>query len=221
MKATLIALLLVSGLAACNSADRLSPSAPSPTPLPPPPPAEAPTVSSLSPTLGVSWGGTPVTITGTGFQPGATVTFDGMPPLYNPLVQGSTSIHAVTAGHAAATVDVVVTNPDGQSVRLAGGYTFAPPESFDFNGTWEGGAGPESWDYPLRLTIQNNAVTSVSCGTSGTIALSPAPTVSNGEFSFARTDGVSMSGRIVAVGVAYGRINLAPCAAMPWGAGKQ
>ena len=44
------------------------------------------------------------------------------------------------AAHAAGSVDVVVTNPGpaSQTGLLTGGFTYAPPESFDFNGTGEG-----------------------------------------------------------------------------------
>jgi hypothetical protein len=39
----------------------------------------APVVTSISPTAIAFNGGTPMTITGTGFRPGVTVAFDGRP----------------------------------------------------------------------------------------------------------------------------------------------
>src|SRR5438128_1236024 len=86
----------------------------------------APTVSAISPNSGTSSGGTAVSITGTGFAAGATVSLGGTAAT-NVTVVSSTSITATTAAHAAGTVDVVVTNSDGQSGTLTGGYTYTTP----------------------------------------------------------------------------------------------
>ena len=86
----------------------------------------APTVSSMSPNSGTTNGGTSVTITGTGFISGATVSLGGTSAT-NVSVTNSTTITAVTPAHAAGTVNVVVTNPDGQSGTLLNGFTFSPP----------------------------------------------------------------------------------------------
>ena len=83
----------------------------------------APTVSAISPTSGTTAGGTPVTITGTGFLAGATVSLGGTAAT-GVTVVNSTSITATTAAHAAGTVNVVVTNTDAQSGSLANGYTY-------------------------------------------------------------------------------------------------
>ena len=83
----------------------------------------APTVSAISPTLGTTAGGTPVTITGTGFRAGATASLGGTAAT-GVTVVNSTSITATTAAHAAGTVNVVVTNTDAQSGSLANGYTY-------------------------------------------------------------------------------------------------
>ena len=87
---------------------------------------QPPHVTSLSPTSGSTAGGTAVTITGTDFTSGATVTFGGTPAT-NVQVTSSTSITATTPAHAAGAVSVVVTNPDGQSGTLANGFTYAVP----------------------------------------------------------------------------------------------
>jgi hypothetical protein len=84
----------------------------------------APTVSSITPNSGTANGGTAVTITGTGFSPGATVKLGGTAAT-NVVVMSSTSITATTVAHAAGSVDVVLTNSDGQSGSLSGGYTYA------------------------------------------------------------------------------------------------
>ena len=83
----------------------------------------APTVTAINPTSGTSGGGTPVTITGTGFLAGATVTFGGTAAT-GVTVVSSTSITATTPAHAAGAVNVVVTNTDAQSGTRTNGYTY-------------------------------------------------------------------------------------------------
>ena len=82
-----------------------------------------PTVSSVSPNSGAVAGGTAVTITGTNFAAGATVTF-GATAATNVVVVNSTSITATTPAGTAGAVAVMVTNPGGQSGSLAGGFTY-------------------------------------------------------------------------------------------------
>ena len=106
-------------------------SGPPPPPPPPVPGPAAPTLSGVSPLSGPTAGGTAVTLSGTGFVSGATVTLDGT-PASNVSVANATTITATTPAHAAGAVDVVVTNPDGQSGRRSGGFTYeapAPPPS--------------------------------------------------------------------------------------------
>ncbi len=86
----------------------------------------APTVSSIAPSTGPAGGGTTVTITGTGFLSGATVSLGGTAAT-GVVVSGSTMISATTAAHATGAVNVVVTNPDSQSGTLPNGYTYGNP----------------------------------------------------------------------------------------------
>jgi len=52
-------------------------------------------------------------------------------------VVNSTTILVTTAARAAGTVEIIVSNPDGQVGMLSGAYRYASPQSFDFNGgTW-------------------------------------------------------------------------------------
>lgn len=86
----------------------------------------APTVSSVSPASGLPAGGTAVTITGTGFANGATVSFGGFSAT-NVSVVSSTSITCKTPAHGAGKVTVAVTNPDAQSGTLTDGFTYQNP----------------------------------------------------------------------------------------------
>lgn len=86
----------------------------------------SPTASSISPATGSQNGGTAVTITGNGFLTGATVKFGGTIATSSSVVS-PTSITATAPAHAAGKVDVVVTNPDGQSATLAQSFTYALP----------------------------------------------------------------------------------------------
>lgn len=91
----------------------------------PTPPAvpQAPRVWSSSPNTGTTHGGTPLLIHGDGFEPGGIVTLGGTAT--DVTVVSSTIVTATSPAHAAGKVDVVVTNPGGQSGRLSGGYTYA------------------------------------------------------------------------------------------------
>jgi hypothetical protein len=86
----------------------------------------APTISSVSPNTGLTTGGTPITITGTNFVTGATVTIGGGSASAVTVVSGTT-ITAATPAHAAGAANVVVTNPDTQVATLVNGFTYQLP----------------------------------------------------------------------------------------------
>jgi hypothetical protein len=81
-----------------------------------------PTVSSISPNSGSTAGGTAVTITGTNFASGATVTI-GAAAATNVVVVSATQITATTPAHAAGAATVTVT-ASGQSGSLTNGFTY-------------------------------------------------------------------------------------------------
>ncbi|MGB8114166.1 MAG: IPT/TIG domain-containing protein, partial [Candidatus Sulfotelmatobacter sp.] len=86
-----------------------------------------PTVISVAPSGGALAGGTSVTITGTNFATGATVTF-GSTAATSVSVVNSTTITATTPVGSAGAVTVTVTNSNGLSGSLANGFTYlAPP----------------------------------------------------------------------------------------------
>src|SRR4029079_13156050 len=88
-------------------------------------PPPAPTVSSVTPNNGPGAGGTAVTIAGTGFQSGATVSFGGSALAVSTV--NSATITGTTTAHAGGGVDVVVTTPDTQSGTCATCFTYGAP----------------------------------------------------------------------------------------------
>jgi hypothetical protein len=83
----------------------------------------APTVSSITPSSGPVAGNTQVSVTGTGFQVGATVSFDGTSGA-GIVILSETEIECFTPPHAAGAVDVVVTNTDSKQGTLLDGFTY-------------------------------------------------------------------------------------------------
>jgi hypothetical protein len=93
-------------------------------------PTPAPTLISLSSLTGPTAGGASVTLTGTNFVSGAAVSFGGVAAT-NVTVSSGSTIVAQTPPHSAGTVNVTVTNPDGQSATLAGAIPLLLNPSFE------------------------------------------------------------------------------------------
>lgn len=107
--------LLVSVVSSCGG----SPSGPSPGP------PTGPTITGIVPSTGSTLGGTEVTISGTNFRAGASVTIGGVAAT-NIRVLGTTSIQAVTGAHAAGPADVVVT-VEARVVTLPAAFAYVTP----------------------------------------------------------------------------------------------
>ena len=105
-------------------------------------------------------------------------------------------------------VDIVVTNVDGQSAVAIGAHTFVAPGSFDVNGSWRGISFDGDYDEPFTFTVENGAVVSITCSTSGLVRLSPPAAIIGGEFLF--TGEFDVSGRIVAPNEAKGIVTVDP-----------
>lgn len=90
-------------------------------------PAASPAVTSISPATGPTDGGELVTITGTGFEDGATVMIGGADCLQVTTVS-TTQLTCTTPAGSAGPADVVVTNFDSLSGLLANGYTYTTRE---------------------------------------------------------------------------------------------
>jgi hypothetical protein len=179
-----------------------------------PPPALA--VTAVTPAVGSTEGGTRLVLNGTSFQKGLVASIDGV--AQQTFFANSTFAAMSTTPHAAGPVDIVITNPDGTTTRVSGKYAFALPQSFDFNGTWAAYLGT-SESPEFRFTIKNDALISITCGSSTPIAISAPPAVVNGEFSFTGPIG-SLSGRIVTTGQASGTIDVPGCGSGAWAAEK-
>src|SRR5437879_9406032 len=80
-----------------------------------------PTISQVTPNAGSTNGGTSVTLNGTGFTAGATVTF-GSANATNVVVINDTTITATTPANPPGAINVTVTNTDTQSATVNNGY---------------------------------------------------------------------------------------------------
>lgn len=82
------------------------------------------TATSLSQASGGTNGGTVTTLTGAGYYTGATITVGGVAAT-SVTVNSSTSITFTTPAGSAGAKDVVVTNLDGGTATLVGGFTYS------------------------------------------------------------------------------------------------
>jgi IPT/TIG domain len=176
-----------------------------------------PTIASVSANPGSTAGGAEFKIAGTGFQNGARVTF-GAVSITGALFGGE--LYGMTPPHAAGTVDVTVTNPDGQADTLIGGYTYVEPGSLDFNGDWDA-YGNEGETF-FTFAIRNNQLTGFSCVPTITVVVSPPASVINGAFSFSGAEGL-ITGRILTPTSSRGTLRVDPCLAglVAWNARKR
>jgi hypothetical protein len=83
----------------------------------------SPTIGSIAPAFGIVNGGTSITITGTEFATGATVTVGGAAAI-SVVVASATQITAVTPAGTVGAKDVVVTNTDTGTITSTGGFTY-------------------------------------------------------------------------------------------------
>lgn len=86
----------------------------------------APTVSSVSPATSPTAGGSSVTVTGSGFLAGATLTIGGT-ACTTPVVINSTTITCVVPPGTVGSQTVVVTNSDSQTGPLPNGFEYTAP----------------------------------------------------------------------------------------------
>jgi hypothetical protein len=135
----------------------------------------APTISAISPNAGSSAGGTSVTIMGTGFVSGATVTIGGASATAV-TVTSSTTLTAITPAGTAGIRNVVVSNSDGQSATLSSGFTYMVPVEYlvvggggggGSNIAGGGGAGGFRTDTNYLVSLGDNYTVTVGTGGAG------------------------------------------------------
>jgi hypothetical protein len=186
----------------------------------------APAVTDILPSVGSVAGGATIKIVGTGFVPGMIAIFDGIKVTgtFDSRDRSFTTFYSETPAHAAGAVDLTVTNPDGQSQRVAAGYTYAPPDSFDPNGDWGGFSlnGTDTW---VEFVIRDKRLVSASCSYDARVDLTFAglSNVESGEFSVRADGGATISGRIVSTSEIAGTISVPSCTTTPlmWRASRK
>ena len=109
-------------------------------------------------------------------------------------------------------VDVLVTGPDGQSQRVTAASTYAAPESFDMNGTWDG-ISINGTDTAIHFVIQNNRLGSAACSYDVYMPypLVEFPAAAGGEFAVTLPGGQAISGRIVSASQIIGIFTYPMC----------
>ena len=221
---------LIGVMSGCSQSSRL-PAAPSinppaPPPVSPAPSSPAPVVTSVLPAAGSAAGGTTLTILGTGFMPGMIAMFDGIRVTvrFESRAASGTMFYVETPVHAAGAVDLVVSNPDGQSHRVEAGYRYVPAESFDPNGTWGGYSlnGTDTW---VEFVIRDKELVSAWCeyATRVDLTFAESPSVENGAFSVTAAGGATISGRMLSASEWEGTISVPSCTTtpLPWRADRQ
>jgi len=96
-----------------------------------------PSISSVTPRSASISGGDTVIISGANFTSTPTVTFGGTSAT-SVTMQDANTLSVVVPAHSAGIVDVIVSNPDGQSAILSSGFSFfsdTPPSAVSINPT--------------------------------------------------------------------------------------
>jgi PKD repeat protein len=110
-----------------------------------------PTFTSITPTSGPISGGTAVTIVGTNFAAGVSVTIDGAAATI--VSVDANQITAVTPTGTAGARDVIITNTNGQTVKGTGAYTYVAPPTITSINPATGVAGTQLSD--VSITGEN------------------------------------------------------------------
>ena len=116
-----------------------------------------PVVTLVNPAEGVTNAGTSVTITGSGFTAGATVTFGGsLFPCTGVSVASSTSLTCTTPTHVAGSVVVMVKNTDLQAGSWSSLFAYKTPATIQWNEAPSYSYGSLSTNTTKLFTLKNN-----------------------------------------------------------------
>jgi len=143
-----------------------------------------PTITGVNPNTGILAGGTSITITGSNFITGATVSVGGAPAT-NVVVASATSITAKTPNGAAGLKDVVVTTAGG-TATLSNAFTYTDtilatislvsPQYGPVAGSTSITITGTSLTGTTSVTVGGNAATSISVNGAGTLLTALTPT---------------------------------------------
>jgi hypothetical protein len=134
--------------------------------------AAPPTISGISPSRGPAGGGTSVTVTGTGFQNHAAITF-GSFPAASVTVQSTTNLVATTPAMPVGLTNLTLINGDGQSAVLSNAFTFVgtptitwpPPPSLAYGAALDGTRLDAGANVPGAFAYSPSAGTALASGT--------------------------------------------------------
>ena len=179
----------------------------------------APTISAVSPSIGSTEGGTYVTVDGDQLKPGFTATLDGVPLTITPHTNGKVfkSFSFTAPAHAAGRADLAVRDSDGQFSPEYGvkKYTWASPDTFDFNGGWNAFV-PNGNPNPFTFTVECDVLLEVTCY-DGTPLLLPAPVrPSHGQIAVSSNGIVVFSAKLLSNGQAVGTVDFGTCQSANW-----
>ncbi len=133
-----------------------------------------PAVTGVSPSSGDVAGATPVTISGTGFETGATVAF-GSAAAGNVVVLSAGTITADAPAGSAGSVTVAVTNPTGLAGSLASGYSYTTGGTVPSVTGVSPSSGPASGGTTITISgtgFQSGAAVSIGGAAAGSVTLS-------------------------------------------------
>ena len=111
-----------------------------------------PVVTNISPTAGLTAGGTRVTVTGTDFLPGALVLLGGT-QLTNVEFVNATTLRGITAAHAPGSVEALVVNPNSTQTTTSDRYRYFDPPSATADS--DGDTIPDDWETRFSLDPLN------------------------------------------------------------------
>lgn len=145
--------------------------------------ASAFAVTTISPSSGPTGGGTAITMTGTAFVNGATVTIGGAAATSVSWVS-ATSITATTPTGTVGLKDVVVTNPDTQSATLTSGFTYVGAPAV--------GLSPSSLTFTGQVVATTSAAKTVTLSNTGNATLTIASIATTSDYAVTHNCGAAV-----------------------------